>query len=249
MAECLWAAMPLPELSRIYDQYLTHSQLAREQFSGSLGGRVFLSTGPDGLSFIVAASLAGAASLWMDPDAEILRSAMRAGLCDFVVGTLDEALRILKNEVRRKRAVSVGLHADPTECLRVCLDRGFQPDMLLRLPSSLQREMQILVERGAILLNEKPRMKGETSLLCWSVDLDVPATMRRIGQIAAESLDPARDDTPDRRRWLEAAPRHLGRAFANRQCLRMDRDESAAFVARARLEHPAVSLRSDDAGT
>jgi hypothetical protein len=243
------AAMPLPELSAIHDYYLAVSQIARERFDGSLRGKVLLCTGVDGLPAIVAASIAGAASLWMDGDAETLRGAMRAGLCDFVVGTLDEALRILKNEVRRKRAVSVGLQGDPLTSVRECVDRGFQPDLLVRLPATLQREMQILTQRGALVAAEQVPPRHGTSLLCWSADLDAAKTMRRIGQIAAESLDPGCADTPDRRRWLEATPRYLGRAFANRQCLRMDRDESATFVVRVRSENPAVNIENTDAGT
>lgn len=242
-------AMPLPDISAIHNQYLALSRVARERFSGLLGGKVLLSIGADGLASIIAASIAGAASLWVDSDADILRAAMRAGLCDFVVGTLDEALRILKNEVRQKRAVSVGLHADPASCLRECIDRGFQPDLLMGLPASLQEPTQIMVQRGAVLLPQSGPSEHGTSLLCWSVDSDAAPTMRRIGQIAAESLDAARADTADRQHWLKSASRYLGRAFANRQCVRMDRNESATFVARVRSDFPAVRLSTDEAGT
>lgn len=242
-------AMPLPDISAIHNQYLALSRVARERFSGLLGGKVLLSIGADGLASIIAASIAGAASLWVESDAEMLRAAMRAGLCDFVVGTLDEALRILKNEVRQKRAVSVGLHADPASCLRECIDRGFQPDLLMGLPASLQEPTQIMVQRGAVLLPQSGPSEHGTSLLCWSVDSDAAPTMRRIGQIAAESLDAARADTADRQHWLKSASRYLGRAFANRQCVRMDRNESATFVARVRSDFPAVRLSTDEAGT
>ena len=239
--------LSLPALSAIYEQFCVLRTTARERFAGLLGGRVLLSTGADGLASIIAASIAGAASLWVDSDAEMLRAAMRAGLCDFVVGTLDEALRILKNEVRQKRAVSVGLQADPAYCLRECVDRGFQPDLLMGSPAS--QPMQIIVGRGAVLLPQSEQPEHGTSLLCWSVDSDAAPTMRRIGQIAAESLDAARADTADRQHWLKSASRYLGRAFANRQCVRMDRNESATFVARVRSDFPAVRLSTDEAGT
>ncbi|HKR27880.1 MAG TPA: hypothetical protein VJS11_10500 [Acidobacteriaceae bacterium] len=241
--------LSLPTLPAIYEQFCVIRSTARERFAGSLGGKVLLSTGPDGLPSIIAASIAGAASFWVDSEAETLRAAMRAGLCDFVVGTLDEALRILKNEVRQQRPVSVGLHADPASCLRECIDRGFQPDLLMCLPASLQQQMPILVERGAVLLPDSGELEDGTSLLCWTVDSDAARTMRRIGQIAAESLDPNRADTPDRQRWLEVAPRYLRRAFANQQCVRMDRDESAKFAAHMRSEFPAVRLSTNAAGT
>lgn len=236
-------------LPGIYEQFLILRTIARKRFAGPLGGKVLLSGGPNGLPAVVAAAIAGTASLWVEADGETLRGALRAGLCDFVVGTLDEALRILKNEVRRKRAVSVGLQADPAASLRACIDRGFQPDLLLPLPSSLQAEMRTLVERGAVVLSGRPGAKNDTSLLCWSTDLDAAKTMRHVSQIAAESLDAARADTPDRLRWLQSAPPLLGRAFANRQCLCMDRHESAKFAARVRAEHPDVRLSPENAGT
>lgn len=241
--------MPLPDISAIHNEYLALSQVARERIGGSLEGKVLLSARADGLPSIVAASIAGAASLWVDSDAEILRAAMRQALCDFVVGTLDEALRILKNEVRQKRAVSVALQADPASCLREYIDRGFQPDLLIGLPPSLQEPMQIMVARGAVLLPPSGQLEHGTSLLCWSVDSDAAPTMRLIGQIAAESLDAARADTADRQHWLKSAPRYLGRAFANRQCVRMDRNESAMFVARVRTDFPDITLNTDGAGT
>ena len=241
-------AMSLPELPRIYRQYSTLSRAARDRFAGSLAGKVLLVTGSGGLSAIVAGTIAGAASLWVDGDGETLRGGMRAGLCDFVVGTLDEALRILKNEVRQKRPVSVGLQADPAACVRQCIDRGFQPDLLLQLLPSLQGEMHILIERGAVVLADPP-LESDTSLLCWSVDGHAVKTMRAVGQIAAESLDSSRADTPDRLRWIEAAPRALGRSFAKVQCLEMDQHESASFVTRVKAEYPAVRLSLEQAGT
>ncbi|HLJ79596.1 MAG TPA: hypothetical protein VKT75_19420 [Acidobacteriaceae bacterium] len=242
-------AMSLPELPRIYRQYSTLSRAARDRLAGSLAGKVLLSAGSDGLSATVAGTIAGAASLWVDADGETLRDGMRAGLCDFVVGTLDEALRILKNEVRQKRPVSVGLQADPAACVRRCIDRGFQPDVLLHSSSSIQREMETLTERGAVVLVEPPPLESDTSLLCWSVDGHAVKTMRAVGQIAAESLDSSRADTPDRLRWIETAPRDLGRTFAKMQCLEMDRHESASFVTRVRSEYPAVRLSLEEAGT
>ena len=63
----------------------------------------------DGIAAVIAASVAGAASLCVDADADGLRQGLRSGFIDFVVGNLDEALRILKNELRRGLPVSVGL--------------------------------------------------------------------------------------------------------------------------------------------
>lgn len=241
--------MPLPELAAIHENYLTLSRIAGQQSGELLCGKVLLAHGQTGLAFVVAASIAGAASLWTADNPEILRDAMRAGLCDFVVSTLDEALRILKNEVRQRRAVSVGLSADSTVCLHEMIDRGFQPDLIATLPVSAEESIRSFVGRGATLVPEQARPIDETSLLCWSVESDAPKTLPHIGRIAADALDPERTDTPARIRWIEAAPRFLGRAFARQQCLRMDRHESARFAAIAQAECPSLRIDRSNAGT
>lgn len=241
--------MPLPELAEIHENYLTLSRIAGQKPGELLGGKVLLAYGQTGLAFVVAASIAGAASLWVADNPEILREAMRTGLCDFVVRTLDEALRILKNEVRRQRPVSVGLSAGSADCLREMVDRGFQPDLIATLPAAAKESIRSFVDRGAIVVSGQARPIDGTSLLWWSVESDAAKTMPRIGEIAADALDPDRTDTPARIRWIETAPRFLGRAFARQQCLRMDRHESARFAAIAQAEYPSLRIDYSNAGT
>jgi hypothetical protein len=75
-----------------------------------------------------AVSIAGGATLAIDSDAAAMKAAMRAGYLDFVVNSLDEALRALKNEVRKRRPLSVGLIADVDATLAEMIERGVQPD-------------------------------------------------------------------------------------------------------------------------
>ena len=78
-----------------------------------------------------AVSIAGGATLALDDDAAAVKAAMRRGEIDFVVNTLDEALRALKNEVRVRRPLSVGLIADVDAALREMAERGVLPELLL----------------------------------------------------------------------------------------------------------------------
>ena len=241
-------AMPLAAITSIHEQYLALSWIARERFAGALEGKILLCGSACGAGAVVAASVAGAASLWVDGDAEALRAALRAGFCDFVVTTLDEALRILKNEVRQRRPVSVGLSAEPLLSLREMVDRGFQPDLLVASAGGSEQEARVLAQRGAVVVPDRSELQPDTSLLCWTVDAGAARTLPQIARMAAQILDPASPDTAARRRWLEVAPRYLGRSFARQGCVRMDRHESAAFVARVRAEHPDVSLTCDGTG-
>jgi urocanate hydratase len=72
----------------------------------------------------------GAAFLGIDVDAERIKKRLKSGYCDFMVNTLDEALRILKNAVRKKENVSVGLVGNCADIIPELADRGVVPDIL-----------------------------------------------------------------------------------------------------------------------
>lgn len=233
--------MQLPGLGLIHDHYLALDGTAHASFGASLGGRLLLRAplDADGLAIAVAAGVAGAACLCLDGNPDRLRDALRHGLCDFVVADLSEALRILKNELRRRRAVSVSVTAAPEDCLEEMLERGVQPDLLSLALAGLAASF---AERGAVTI---PALSpaADTSLLSWSA---VSAGALAAAALAAsESLQEARPDTRARRHWLSASPRHLGRAFRGRQCLRMTDAEVARFETRALAEIPGVSIERD----
>ena len=236
--------LPLPELPQVHDRFLDLSRAAHEHFGESFGGRFLLRCGfdPDGIAAVVAASVAGAASLCVDADADRLRDGLRAGLIDFVVATLDEALRILKNEIRRARPVSVGLTADPEASIAEMIARGLQPDLLSAIP---QPQAGAFLERGAVPMTSQPTPSESLALLAWTVTENPAQSMPRVAEISAAALDLGHSDTPARQRWLRQSPRALGRAFGPHQCLRMTIAESAAFAAQARGEIPAVTITRD----
>ena len=103
----------------------------RENWGGALVLNVGL--GPTGAAISIAASIAGAACLSFEADGARAREALRSGACDFVVNTLDEALRVLKNEVRRKRPVSVGLEGGVDANLEEMIERGVAPELVAGL--------------------------------------------------------------------------------------------------------------------
>ena len=94
-----------------------------------------------------AVSIAGGATLALDGDAAEVKAAMRRGELDFVVNTLDEALRSLKNEVRLRRPLSVGLIADVDAVLREMVERGVLPDLLL---IGVSQNAQAILENESI---------------------------------------------------------------------------------------------------
>ncbi len=112
--------------------YETFAAAARVHFGGSLAGRLVISGGLGGAGGAqpLAAVLNGAAFLGIEADAQRITRRVRAGYCDYCVNNLDEALRILKNALRRKEALSVGLIGNCAEVIPELAERGVCPDLL-----------------------------------------------------------------------------------------------------------------------
>jgi urocanate hydratase len=110
----------------------TFSAAGDKHFGGSLEGKLIVSGGMGGMGGAqpLAATMAGASFLGIDVDAERIKKRLKTGYCDFMVNTLDEALRILKNAVRKKEAVSVGLVGNCADVIPELAARGVVPDLL-----------------------------------------------------------------------------------------------------------------------
>jgi urocanate hydratase len=78
----------------------------------------------------LAATLNGAAFLGIDVDPERIKRRVKSGYCDVMVNDLDEALRILKNAVRKGEATSVGLVGNCADVIPELARRGVVPDLL-----------------------------------------------------------------------------------------------------------------------
>jgi urocanate hydratase len=160
----------------------------------------------------VTVSIAGGATLAIDGNANAHKAAMRAGYLDFVVTTLDEALRALRNEVRQKRPLSVGLIADVGATLGEMVERGVQPDLFLigsdppaqqmveagRAPAGM-RLMQMAVDAG-----DGSWSRDEVYLRA-SDAADLKVLDERV-----LALLPAGDRV--RRQWVERVPRYVREA-------------------------------------
>src|SRR6185437_9576253 len=91
--------------------YETFAAAGRKHFGGDLAGKLIASGGMGGMGGAqpLAATMNGAAFLGIDADPERIKRRVKTGYCDVMVNDLDEALRILKNAIRKREATSVGL--------------------------------------------------------------------------------------------------------------------------------------------
>jgi hypothetical protein len=191
------------EMQAVYSLYLG---LARFMERDSLGGRLLFAgeADPAGRRLVRAANIAGAATLAASADAATLRIAMREGAIDFVVNSLDEALRILKNEIRKQQPVAVGVSVAPEILVREMTERGVQPDLLRSgLPDS--PEMQGFAARGARRVEPLPLQAGFNFNV-----VPIPDEWKQPpAAFDALLLDCVQPNDAVNRRWVQRAPVYL----------------------------------------
>lgn len=171
-----------------------------------LGGRLLFAGEPDadGCQLLRAANIAGAASLAASADAPALRRAMREGALDFVVTDLDEALRILKNEIRKRRPVAVGVSLAPAAIAREMVERGVRPDLLAaQFPSSA--EIDVFRANGARAVKAEPIPQGSDF---YFIPL-APKWTLRAAELDALLLGCFAEDDMLNRCWVQVAPKYL----------------------------------------
>src|SRR5512135_1065536 len=116
----------------IQGTFETFAAAGEKHFGGELEGKLIVSGGMGGMGGAqpLAATMTGATFLGIDVDPERIKKRLKTGYCDFMVNTLDEALRILKNAVRKKENVSVGLVGNCADVVPELAARGVVPDLL-----------------------------------------------------------------------------------------------------------------------
>ncbi len=110
----------------------TFAAAGERHFGGDLAGRLVASGGLGGMGGAqpLAATMNGACFLGVEADPERIKRRVKTGYCDIMVNDLDEALRILKEALRKKEALSVGLVGNCAEVIPALAERGVVPDLL-----------------------------------------------------------------------------------------------------------------------
>ncbi len=211
--------------------YLTYAQLhacarkngsyQQEAAQGRLAGSFVAALGLGDAAEVLplAAAMSGACFLGVDADGERLKGLLRAGRCDFVVNSLDEALRILKNEIRQRKPVSVVLKGDTAAVAAEIEERGVMPDLLVQIEAAGNGTPGIGLRVPACLLEDDvPLVEGveaggrvaenSAMLVNWSLPTGNAAMLAKLDALALPVL-PAADGM--RRRWLQVAGRYIAR--------------------------------------
>lgn len=227
---------PTPEkhpadLEQIYLLY--SGLLSNANADSGLGGTLLYAGEPDesAIQLLRASNIAGAASLAASAEARLLRQAMRDGAINFVVTSLDEALRILKNEIRKREPVAVGVSISPQLLLQEMVERGVLPNLLApHLPPT--PALNTFSAQGSKILHPAELPIGTRFLT-----LQIPAAWtEQIAALDAMLLDCLPQTDKLNRRWLHLSPRYL--AAASRRIRSLACHQSTAALLMQKLSQP-----------
>lgn len=224
--------------ARVAQAYAALIDTADREFG--LGGKLFYAGELDeaGRACVVAANIAGAATLVASADRAAQKQALREGVADFLVNSLDEALRILKNELRKRETVSVCV-STPTEAVESEMnERGVQPELL-------RGGMSIAAYHEALIFQEGDEtefdLRQVPAIVTWSVESGLPRELTKLDEIALGCLD---ENEWEARRWLRLSPRYLGRLAQGLRLLASHREFAARFWERLteRIDHREITF-------
>lgn len=205
-------------IEALFVSLMNHAEEAGSPSSGSelnLGGSLLYAGELDaaGCAVVAAGNVAGAATLAATADATAQRAAVREGVVDFLVTNLDEALRILKNEVRKRQPVAVCVSAAPEEVEHAMLERGALPDFL---PETDGRWRGAALRHGEVHIVRPEPLGASHAWLVWGVQEAPAQWMPRLDALATEIVS----GEPIAVRWLRHAPRYVGRQARGLRVLR-----------------------------
>jgi urocanate hydratase len=170
--------------------YETFAAAGRQHFGGDLSGKLIVSGGMGGMGGAqpLAATLNGAAFLGIDVDPERIKRRVKTGYCDVMVNDLDEALRILKNAVRKREATSVGLVANCADVIPTLARRGVVPDLLTDQTSAHDPvggyiPQNLTVAQAADLRQSDPEAYRKRSLESIAAHVEGMLALQKLGSV------------------------------------------------------------------
>jgi urocanate hydratase len=212
--------VPFPSYPFLRETYLLYlsiipSESTRSEEEPGLGGKLLYAGELDqqGRALMIAGNIAGAASLSASADPTAQKQAVRDGVADFLVNTLEEALRILKNEIRKRNAVAVCVAVAPTTVECEMLERGVKPDFHR---DSLVRDLEPIESR---------------QMVSWCAE---SAPARWLPKVDAIAMTCIANEAQFDRRWLRLSPRYLGRMAQGVRILSGDVEFADRFAERVR---------------
>lgn len=185
-----------------------------------------------------AVSIAGGTSFLLDPDTAAVKSAFRAGGVDFVVNTLDEALRVLKNEIRKHRPLSVALEGEVQLALAEMRERGVLPDLQVSVGETAENEVPLGIEQlrlaseGAVVVSSA-RLEAWLTERGWYEVVLERATTAEMRELDSRLLALLPEADAQRRTWVQRIGHYQRAVYGGARVVWLTRVEQAAELSAA----------------
>jgi hypothetical protein len=216
-------------IAQVAHTYASLMEFASIGSAPSLGGKLLYAGELDvpGRILATAGNISDVATLAASANATTLRHAMRNGTIDFVVNSLDEALRILKNEIRKREPVSVAVSLAPETIVKEMLARGVLPDLLSPLQSSaIESELDTFIAQGAQRLTAATSQPSPKFLI-WQIPTEYAQRPAAFDELLAQHLPL---NVHAIQRWLRQSPRYLGPQSRRLRSLSCDEETASNLI-------------------
>src|SRR4051812_19954420 len=112
--------------------YETFAQAARQHFGGILAGRLVVTAGLGGMGGAqpLAVTMNGGVAICIEIDPTRIERRIAPRYLDTAAGSLDEALRLADEAIRRREPLSIGLLGNAADLVPELARRGRVPDLL-----------------------------------------------------------------------------------------------------------------------
>jgi urocanate hydratase len=169
----------------------TFAAMADRHFGGDLSGKLVISGGMGGMGGAqpLAATLNGAVFLGIDVDRARIERRVQTGYCDQIAENLDQALALVEEARRSKKAVSIGLVGNCAEVLPEIVRRGVKVDAVTDQTSAHDPlngyvPAGLSLEEAEALRRDDPKGYVERSTHSMAVHVEAMLALQSAGAVA-----------------------------------------------------------------
>jgi urocanate hydratase len=191
--------------------YETFAECARQHFGGTLAGRLLVTAGLGGMGGAqpLAATMNGAACLAVEVDPGRILRRVDTGYCDRMTTELDEALDLVLDARRERRALSVGLVGNIAEVLPELVRRGIAIDIVTDQTSAHDLRLGYIprghsIQAAAAFRERDPAGYEEAVLDSMVAQVEALLTLQRAGTVAFDYGNNLRGQVADHRGMARA---------------------------------------------
>lgn len=167
----------------------TLSAVAIKHYDGDLKNRILLTAGAGGMggNQSWAMKMHGGMAIVVDADRKILERRIEKHYMDRIVGSMDEAIQLVREHAAKSDPIAVGVVGNAADCFEEAFDKGFMPDVVTEMcpchdpiyyiPSGYTPEQAFeLREKDKATYLEKARatMKRQLAVMLKYLDKGVP---------------------------------------------------------------------------